>query len=226
MSEQESADDRLLGALVRNAATRHLPQDGLRARIVSAIGAHPPAQRRPGHPARRSSGWTLAIAAAAFGCGVLASWLTTTLVDHGGSQRAIDDEVVSAHVRAVMMARATDIASSDQHTVKPWLSSKLDFSPTVGDLAGEGYPLAGGRLDYVGGRPVAALVYQRNRHWIDVFVWPVGNPAPVVPPPRSHNGFNTAAWDDAGLRYWAVSDIAADELATFTRLLRARAARN
>jgi anti-sigma factor RsiW len=222
MSEHESADDRLLGALVRDTAVRHLPQDALRARIVNAIGANPAARRHV--PPVRRSGWTFAIAVTAFGCGIIASWLTATLFDLGGSQRAIEDEAVSAHVRAVMMARATDVASSDQHTVKPWLSSRLDFSPTVPDLAADGFPLSGGRLDYVGGRPVAALVYQRNRHWIDVFVWPAGNPARAAPPARSRNGFNTAAWDDGDLHYWAVSDVAAEELATFARLYRQRGA--
>jgi len=131
--------------------------------------------------------------------------------------------VLSAHTRAVMMARATDVVSSDQHTVKPWLSSRLDFSPAVVDLSDDGYPLAGGRLDYVGGRTVAALVYQRNRHVIDVFVWPATN-AGGAPGPQSRNGLATVAWDQGGLRYWAVSDIAPAELASFGELLRKRTA--
>jgi anti-sigma factor RsiW len=178
-------------------------------------------------PGASRSGWrlrlpTVAIAASAFAFGAIFATALTGIFQRSALESRIEDDVVSAHVRAVMMARATDVVSSDQHTVKPWLSSRLDFSPSVVDLASDGYPLAGGRLDYVGGRTVATLVYQRNKHVIDVFVWPA-SAMPVSAPSRpSRNGLTTVTWDQDGLRYWAISDIAPAELAAFGELLRKR----
>jgi anti-sigma factor RsiW len=141
----------------------------------------------------------------------------------GGDDRLID-ELISGHVRSLMVEHLTDVASSDKHTVKPWFDGKLDFSPAVVDLADHGFPLIGGRLDYLEGRPVAALVYGRHKHFINLFVWPTA--AGSVDPERtvSRHGFTIMHWSSHGMAYWAVSDLNPAELGEFAALVRERAA--
>ncbi len=125
-------------------------------------------------------------------------------------------QVVSGHARSVVTNHVADVASTDQHTVKPWLSGKLDFSPPVNDLASAGFPLLGGRVDYIGNRTVAALVYKHRDHLIDVFVWPERKAARTAPIHRpSGQGYNVVHWTDSGLAFWAVSDLNAAEMKSF-----------
>jgi len=125
------------------------------------------------------------------------------------------DQAVTAHIRALQPGHLMDVVSTDRHTVKPWFAGKLDYSPPVQDFAGFGFPLKGGRLDYLGGRPVAALIYGRAQHLIDVTVWPG---APVPAREGTSNGYNFIGWSRDGMVFWAVSDLNKVELRDFVAL--------
>ena len=212
-------DDPELSALVRAKAARYQAPAELR-RLISASLAQAAA---PGEA--RTSRWMWRFArpglgfAAAFACGVLASVLTMQFLVARPADERVANEVVSAHVRSLMAGHLQDVASTDQHVVKPWFAGKLDFSPPVEDYAARGYPLGGARLDYLDGRPVAALVYRRRMHAINVFVWPAVDAAPRAAKLATLRGFNVLAWRAAGMQFWAVSDVGAEELKEFSALL-------
>jgi len=127
-------------------------------------------------------------------------------------------QLIASHVRSLMANHLTDVASSDQHTVKPWLDAKLDFAPAVVDLSEKGFPLMGGRLDYLDNRPVAALIYQRRRHFINLFVWPAGSDAAGGTKAMMRQGYQLLHWVDSDFNYWAVSDINDKDLQEFKQL--------
>jgi anti-sigma factor RsiW len=127
--------------------------------------------------------------------------------------------VLASHIRSLMPGHLTDVPSSDQHTVKPWFNGRLDFSPPVYDFSGRGYPLLGGRLDYVDGRAVAALVYGRRQHLINEFLWPAGRGAAAVPATRTSQGYHLLHWTTADYSYWVVSDLGLAELRDLAGLL-------
>src|SRR5205809_485025 len=123
-------------------------------------------------------------------------------------------QLLASHVRSLMANHLTDVASSDQHTVKPWLDAKLDFAPAVVDLSEKGFPLIGGRLDYLDSRPVAALIYQRRKHFINLFVWPAAPDATRTPKIITRQGYQLLHWVDSDFVYWAVSDVNVNDLQT------------
>jgi len=132
-------------------------------------------------------------------------------------------EIISAHVRSQMADHLTDVASSDRHTVKPWFNGRLDFSPPVTDWTEQGFPLIGGRLDYLNNRPVAALVYRRQRHIINLFIWPADQASQNIGmKPASQQGYHLIRWASGGMMFLAVSDLNERELEEFAQLARSQ----
>ena len=128
------------------------------------------------------------------------------------------NEAVASHVRSLMVEHLTDVASSDQHTVKPWFSGKLDFAPAVSDFTAQGFPLVGGRLDYLNGRAVAALVYRHNKHLVNVFVWPSGSTSVGKVKIEKRHGYSIINHEANGLHYCLVSDLNEKELTELANL--------
>ena len=150
---------------------------------------------------------------------VLSALATWWIVGTAGEASRLEQEVLAAHVRSLLQDSPIQVASSDAHTVKPWFAGRIDFSPEVKDLAADGFPLLGGRLDFVGGRRVGAVVYKRRLHTINVFMWPSAGPGDAAPRLVARNGYNLLAWSRGGVDYWAVSDLGAGDLRQLQNLL-------
>jgi anti-sigma factor RsiW len=146
----------------------------------------------------------------------LALLLTLSLTRPSAQQR-LTQEIVSSNIRSLMANHMLDVVSTDQHTVKPWFSGKLDFSPPVKDLAAQEFPLIGGRLDYIGGSSVAALVFQRHKHVINLFVWPATGKDTTPAVSTAIQGYNVIHWSKAEMTFWAVSDLNEKELMEFVQ---------
>jgi anti-sigma factor RsiW len=153
----------------------------------------------------------LALAAAIVFAAIIAFNFVPRMRRSDGDQ-FLATQLIASHVRSLMASHLTDVTSTDQHTVKPWLDTKLDFAPPVVDLSSEGFPLIGGRLDYLDNRPAAVLVYQRRKHFINLFVWPVDPKAKKEADTISRQGYHLLNWTDSDFNYWAVSDVNADDL--------------
>ena len=161
--------------------------------------------------------WSGAIAAV-----VLFAVITVGLVrraSESSREQMITQEIVADHLRSLMANHLTDVTSTDQHTVKPWFNGKLDFAPPVNDFAAEGFPLIGGRLDYLDGRPVAALVYQRRLHPINLFVWTAPEKYADKATQQTRQGYSILFWARDGITYCAISDLTVDEMQTLAALL-------
>jgi len=207
---------RALGQSLKRELEYHRAPDLLRARVMREVRAAERADRAPSRLAFQSWGWLSAAAAVLVVAG--GAWWMTAL----SGARAVDltaSEVVSGHVRSLMADHVTDVTSTDQHTVKPWFAGKLDFSPPVTDFAAAEFPLIGGRLDYLQGRPVAALVYRHRNHVINVFVWPMSDAHERLSQAITLRGFHMFHGVHAGMVFWVVSDLNAEELASFARML-------
>jgi anti-sigma factor RsiW len=189
-------------------------------RIESALPTTPVREPRASAPGRKSL--LKGLAMGSFVSTALAACLLLFVVHTEGDQRIVGD-VVSAHLRSLQGDHLIDVQSTDQHTVKPWFNGRLDVAPPVVDLTSQGFTLIGGRLDYIDGRPVAAIVYKRRAHVINLFVAQVaggagGEQRPTI---EQVQGFNIWRWTRSDLGFWAVSDINAEELQEFGEKLEA-----
>jgi len=190
---------------LRTGLPFHEAPEGLRQNLLSRLPRTSPAASAP-RISREWRRWRMpAFSTAALAAAVLLYVFTPVREDR------LEDEVVSSHVRSLMVGHLMDVVSSDQHTVKPWFAGKLDFSPPVYDFTLQGYSLLGGRLDYVGHQTVAALSYRHAKHIINVFVMPT-NQSDAAPKHFSVRGFNLIAWRQNHLSFEAVSDLNAEEL--------------
>src|SRR4030095_13425395 len=167
----------------------------------------------------------LALAAAIILAAIIASSFLPRL-RQPASDQLLATQLIASHVRSLMADHLTDVASSYQHTVKHWLDTKLDFAPPVVDLSSEGFPLIGGRLDYLDNRPVAALVYERRKHFINLFVWPAASDTAKPPKTITRQGYQLLHWADADFNYWAVSDVNVNDLQLFKQQFETRTPRH
>jgi anti-sigma factor RsiW len=211
-AELTALSARLRTELSYHAAPARLRQ-ALEARIAPQA-APPPVVVRPAR-FRRRLGFGVS-----FGAGfALAACLALAIVlPRGGDDMA--DSIVASHIRALQPGHLMDVVSTDQHTVKPWFDGRLDFAPPVRDFAADGFPLIGGRLDYLDGRSVAALSYGRDKHIIDLYVWPGSATLAAAFGGGAHDGYNVEHWTQDGMVFWAVSDVEAGQLADFAKLWR------
>ncbi|MGA3239354.1 MAG: anti-sigma factor [Bryobacteraceae bacterium] len=203
-----------LGADLRTLAPRYAAPEHLQRRVLSAVRKE--ARVSQSWRFRPSMAWALA---ATVLLAVSAGWNVKLMESQKNTTRNTTEttaqEIVSSHVRSLIGAHLLDVPSTEQHTVKPWFNGKLDYAPDVKDFAAAGFPLIGGRVDYIDHRPVAALVYKRREHVINLFVWPSNSPLAA---PAAVNGFNLVAWNQAGMNYCAISDLNQAELRQFVGL--------
>ncbi len=208
----------LRGAL-RAHAPYHAAPAAVAARVRAALSQTGPDTRARFRP---SSRW-LGLAASAAFAAILGAG-ATYWVAQPSPDALLAREAIAGHVRSLMVAgRSTDVSSSDQHTVKPWFNGRLDFSPPVLDLTGQGFSLVGGRLDYLDNRPVAALVYRHRQHMINLFVWPAGKRTDAAVHAVAQQGYHVFHWSDAVMNYWVVSDLNPADLGTFSKLIQEHA---
>jgi anti-sigma factor RsiW len=163
--------------------------------------------------------WRGLSAAASLAAVALLVWSLVPRLTGPAADDLLTRELIAGHVRSLMASHLTDVASSDQHTVKPWFEGKLDFSPPVVDLTEQGFPLVGARLEYLDNRPVAALVYQRRQHVINLFIWPSLPGSAEGEKTVTRQGYHLIRWAQAGLTYWAISNLNLDELQAFVQVV-------
>jgi anti-sigma factor RsiW len=217
VGRQIAADPRLAAELAQTKALREALRDRLPrktlpphllSRVEAAVGLKRPPQRLSWH----------ALAAAAVFAMALGSGSTWFVLHQPASDR-IAEAIVDGHIRG-LMASPTDVTSSERHTVKPWFNGRIPEAPRVVDLAGEGFPLIGARVDVIGAAPVATLVYGRRKHIISLSAVPDASSGEGAPVPSSTKGYNLVSWRENGISYWAISDLAIGELQAFVRLFK------
>jgi anti-sigma factor RsiW len=204
-----------LGTDLRTLAPRYDAPPHLRAQVLKSLRQAATPRRAwrslPWWPRWTAGAWALAATALLT---VSMGW-NVMLLRSGNTGSEVAQEIVASHVRSLIGDHLLDVTSTNQHNVKPWFNGKLDYSPDVKDFAASDFTLIGGRVDYIDHRPVAALVYRRRQHVINLFVWP-SNSAPAAP--AAVSGFNLDIWSNAGMSYCAISDLNQAELRQFADL--------
>jgi anti-sigma factor RsiW len=207
---QRYAALRLQSSRIRIEAPRYSAPASLRRRVEQMLPEKPTIKNKTrwhwGVPAAVAAALLLAIAFA-------------FLFARPASDDDLAREVVALHTRAMMNSRPVEVASSDQHAVKPWFNTRVDFAPPVENYAAQGFELAGGRVDYLDNRRVAAVVYRQREHLIDVFIWPLDSARERAPARMTQRGFNIVRFDRGGMAHWLVSDLNAEDLGRLARLL-------
>jgi anti-sigma factor RsiW len=219
---REYAALRAMRTRLKDEAFRFEAPAELKEKIRRAIPSSSP-RRAIAYPSRRGTWVPRAIRVAVpMAIGAMLTLFIAPLTIGPNANQRLADEVVASHVRSLMAGHLMDVVSTDQHTVKPWFNGKLDFSPPVTDFAKDGFPLVGGRLDYIKGRPVAALVYQHGKHVINVFMWPAAGAETSAERIETEHGYHVDQLMVAGMNCWLVSDLNQQELDKFAGLLRAK----
>jgi anti-sigma factor RsiW len=208
---QEYKNRQILHSAISNGNFYYRTPASLQKRIQSSMKSSPP----PLHSIVRRT----LIAAAALTLLLIVAWNVVRFVMPASTTNSLTQEVLASHIRSLMPGHLVDVSSSNQHTVKPWFNGKLDFSPPVVDLAQQGYPLIGGRLDYVGNKAVAVLVYRHGGHVINLFVWPEGQNEGQGTTSITQQGYHILSWNRSGMSYWVVSDLEEAQLQEFVRLV-------
>jgi anti-sigma factor RsiW len=228
---EQLRNQRTLQKAFRSASLYQRAPQALRERIVAiATNQAATATGTPGrgdvaviYPQRRRPVLEWLAVAAAIAIVVLVGLRVVPRVRNASQDDLVAQEIVASHIRSLQPGHLYDVESTDQHTVKPWFDGKLDFSPPVRNFADQGFPLVGGRLDYIGNRAVAALVYQRRKHYINVFVWPANSGEAAFAPgdqrQEFRDGYNVIEWRQGDMLLYAVSDVSADDLKQFVQLL-------
>jgi anti-sigma factor RsiW len=212
---------RALSAAIGDPALYYKAPASLHQRLAATLGPDQSAKAITSVAlrARRPLMWrNLALASSAAFVIVITTAIATRFNQTAPQEQALHD-VIQSHVRSLMVNHLADVPSTYQHTVKPWFNGKLDFSPPVKDLAADGFPLVGGRIDVIEDRPVAALIYRRHAHFINLFIW-LSTDAPGAGVTTSRRGYNVIHWNHSGMTHWAVSDLNHGELEQFVDLLR------
>jgi anti-sigma factor RsiW len=208
-------DQQALRSALRASALHFTPAAALEPRIQAAL-------RRVSKADTRIWRWSwpwLGLGAA-LACVAIVLWGVIGLLIEPSAADYLLQELVASHVRSLMVDHLTDVTSADTHTVKPWFEGKLDFSPPVPEIASQGFRLVGGRLEYFGQRPVAALVYQRREHLINLFMWPAQPTADGNETMVTRQGYHLAHWRGPDMSYWAVSNLNQRELEAFIQAVR------
>lgn len=216
MCRSEHFDHSNLRMLVQGRAQYFVAPEILKKRIERRIDTEA-AERTVG--SLESRRWLAAAAVVILALSGVLLWMIVSARSQSRTDNLLAQEIVSSHIRSMMLDHLVDVPSSDQHTVKPWFNGKLDFAPEVKDFSDQGFPLAGGRLDYIDNRTVAALVYQRRKHFINLFIWSSSGTADQPAQQFSLHGYNLIHWNKSGASYWAVSDVTSTDLSEFAQLV-------
>lgn len=202
---------------LRKNLMRYSAPDVLKARIHNGLTQSSPGEPQ-GSAKPKQSRWPWIVAAGVL-IAMASSAVTYSTVTREVAVRSVSDEVLASHVRSLMPGHLTDVASTNQHNVKPWFNGRVNLSPVVPALDSSGFTLVGGRLDYLSGHPVAAVVYGIRQHLINVYSWPDAG-GDQSPSSETKQGYHLVHWRRGGVGYWVISDLNTNELSKFVSLLR------